>query len=136
MKTGGFDELSKEVEDWAVERELQLTQRVNALLEALVGWARDEHPWKNRTGDLGRSIHAFVTEATPTHIHAELYAREYYSVFLELARDGKWAWLWPVVVNHREDMIRILDGGAVGVSLVKNPDVDAEYESYKAAARK
>ena len=67
------------------------------IAKLLEGYAKVNHPWKDQTTNTATSIEGFISEATPLTITATLSAGMEYDVFLELARGGKWAWLWPAI---------------------------------------
>ncbi|MEO7718163.1 MAG: hypothetical protein ABIY70_18325 [Capsulimonas sp.] len=82
---------------------------------ALEGWAKTEHKWGNPyskgyvpTGATDNTTIATVTEASKEIIRITLSAGMEYDVFLELARNGKWAWLWPVIERHKGDILAMI----------------------------
>ena len=83
-------------------------EAIEQITTAMEGWAKSEHSYTDRTSNNTNSIRGFVAEASPTIIRGVLTAGMSYSVFLELARDSKWAFLLPVVTRHRADIIKIL----------------------------
>jgi len=89
-----------------------ITARCEAAMEivvaALEGWAKSEHKYTDRTTNNTNSIRGFVAEATPQLVRGVLAAGMEYSIFLELARNGEWAFLLPVIQRHRADIIAIL----------------------------
>jgi hypothetical protein len=64
--------------------------------------------WGDVTGNLTNSIHSYIAEVTPLVIEGVLTANMNYAVFVELARDGKWSWLWPAVEECKDDIEAIL----------------------------
>lgn len=82
-------------------------QEIAALLE---GYAKSHHPWHDKSGNTSTSIAGFISEVTPLVITATLSAGMEYDVFLELARDGKWAWLWPALEANTDAIKAILAG--------------------------
>ena len=80
---------------------------IAALLES---YAKANHPWKDDTGATATSIRGFISEVTPITITATLSAGMEYDVFLELARDGKWAWLWPAIEANMDTIKAKLEG--------------------------
>jgi len=89
-----------------------ITARCEAAMQivvaALEGWAKAEHKYTDRTTNNSNSIRGFVAEATPKLVRGVLAAGMEYSIFLELAQDGKWAFLLPVIQRHKADIIAIL----------------------------
>jgi hypothetical protein len=76
---------------------------------------------------------------TPALITGVLSAGMEYSVFLELARGGKWAFLMPVLVRHEADIIAILqqqlgpNALAFTPSTTPAPDLAEQYERTRTA---
>lgn len=83
-------------------------QALTAVMLALEGWARTEHTFMNRTGLLQASIRGFVDENRGPLLTGILSAGMEYGVFVELARQGKWAFLRPVIEGHQDQIARIL----------------------------
>ncbi len=103
---------------------------------ALQQWAKSEHDWQNRSGATEQSIVAFVSEASAQTVTITLQATSQAAIFLELAREGRWAWLWKVLTGHEVDIIAILNGSdPPGLDIKSNPDLQAQYEAAKAAIR-
>lgn len=74
----------------------------------LLADALENHPWKDQTGDTRASMKAEIVKADVDEIVLSLSAGMDYDVFLELARDGKWAWLWPCMMRNQDRIIEIL----------------------------
>jgi hypothetical protein len=81
--------------------------------EKLQEWAKEEHKFTNRSGDLEKSIAGFMAQAGPHLVRAVLKAGTDHAQFLEggdydLARSGEWAFLWPVMVRHEREIWEII----------------------------
>lgn len=77
----------------------------------LEDYARQNHPWQNRTGFLESSIHAEVVQQGQ-QVGVVLYAgldeaRKNYAIFLELFMDGKWTWMLPALLAMQGRIIEI-----------------------------
>jgi len=87
--------------------------RVNALLaageiaELLANYAKTHHPWKPETGATNVSTAGTVVDGGEI-IEIYLSAGMDYDVFLELAKKGKWSWLWPALEANKERLRKIL----------------------------
>lgn len=79
------------------------------VVAALEGWAKSEHSYTDRTANTTNSIKGEVAEATALIVRGVLSAGMEYDVFLELAHDGKWAFLWPVIERHKDDILAIIE---------------------------
>lgn len=106
--------------------------------EALQGWAKAEHSYTDRTSNNTNSIRAFVAEATPALVRGILTAGMEYSVFLELARDGRWAFLLPVIERHEADILHIIEtalSGSTSGAIAQPVALPSNYEAYKTDVR-
>jgi len=93
-------------------------------------------PYWDETGNLTNSIRGEIAEVTPVLIRGVLTAGMEYGVFLELARNGKWAFLWPTIINHEAEILAMLKNrigkGVVGNSLSRSGSLSGDYERFKA----
>ncbi len=78
------------------------------VMAALEGWAKSEHAYRDRTTNNTSSIKGEVAEVSAEIVRGVLSAGMEYSIWLELARDGKWAFLWPVIERHKDDILGII----------------------------
>jgi len=108
---------------------------IKIVVAALEGWAKAEHGYTDRTTNLTNSIKGLVGQVSPTEATGYLTATMEYAIFVELARNGKWAFLWPVIERHRADILEIISEqlgatarGGGGIS----PTLRADYEAFKA----
>lgn len=105
MRITGLDEVQRNLEKW----QLEVLERARRVMEEitihLAEYAKSNHPWEGETGGTEASVRGFVEEAGPGVITAVVTAGAGYNAFLELARSGKWAWLWPAV-EANEDYIK------------------------------
>jgi hypothetical protein len=72
------------------------------IADHLAEYAKSNHPWESETGATEGSVRGFVEEAGPGVITAVISAGGGYDAFLELARSGKWSWLWPAVEANKD----------------------------------
>lgn len=70
----------------------------------LANYAKTHHPWTPRTGNTDQSTSGDVVEITREYVLVALSAGMSYDVFLELAKQGRWAWLWPTIVACEADI--------------------------------
>lgn len=96
-------------------RALAAAGEIAAVLES---YAKGHHAWKPRTGATDASTKGTVV-AGGDIVDIYLSAGMNYDVFLELAREGKWAWLWPAIEANKARILRILvkhlgNGSAAG----------------------
>jgi hypothetical protein len=106
----GQDQVVANLEKWyrdgILRKAATAMEEIAALLE---GYAKANHPWMPDTGNTDTSTRGFIAEATPKVITAVLSAGMAYDVFLELARQGQWAWLWPAVEENFDEIKRKLE---------------------------
>lgn len=102
MLLTGIDTVQHNLERYyqgVLRKAAQVMEEIAALLE---GYAKTNHEWMPDTGATDVSTRGFIAAATPMVITTVLSAGMAYDVFLELARGGKWAWLWPAVEANLE----------------------------------
>jgi hypothetical protein len=71
-------------------------------------YAKANHEWQPRTQNTQNSTEAGIVKADIDEVVVSLHAGMDYDVFLELARDGKWAWLWPAILACKPQILEIL----------------------------
>ena len=97
---------------------------IQTVVAALEGWAKSEHRYTDRTTNLTNSIKGIVGEVSAKSATGYLTATMEYAVFVELARDGKWAFLWPVIERHKADILKIIEqclGGTGSLFAIQAP---------------
>jgi len=77
------------------------------IAKLLTEYAKQNHPWQNRTGDTERTTSAVIRETTGV-IEIILKSETPYAQYLELAREGKWAWLRDAVTANKDAINLIL----------------------------
>lgn len=78
------------------------------IAHTLEQYALNNHPWEIRSGETNETTRGRVVEFSAEVVRITLSAGMDYDVFLELARDGKWAWLWPAVMANVDTIKQIL----------------------------
>lgn len=132
MNTGA-DMVLAGLEEFAASLNAKASLAMEEVAAALKGWAKSEHggdgpvnaqpsiavngerrnpphdpPFWDLTGATTNSIKGGIAEVSKSLISAYLSAGMDYDVELELARDGKWAFLWPTITRHKDDILAIL----------------------------
>lgn len=97
----GLDGYLEQFEDGVLEA-------AEVIATVLQEYAKAHHLWQPRTGDTTRSTRGRVAMQTREYVLISLTAGMDYDVMLELARNGKWAWLYPAVMALREEIVRIM----------------------------
>jgi hypothetical protein len=68
--------------------------------------AKNSRPWTDRTGQARASITGTV-EVTSDSIVGALAIGAYHGIFLEKANGGKYAIIWPTVLNNRRELLEV-----------------------------
>ncbi len=102
-------------------REVQLLQiaglsrGMEKAMELIAYYARAEHTYTRRTGLTEQTTEGGLYEATAAKIVGVVSASMSYDAFLEAAREGRWAFLWPALLAHQEEVLALLaEGGSLG----------------------
>jgi hypothetical protein len=164
MSVTGGDVVIRNLEAYTAELQKRANDAMEAVMSQLEAWAKSEHgapggpvgahrtliggiphnephepPFWDETGNTTNSIRSEVIEATQEVVRGLLTAGMEYDVYLELARNGKWGFLWKTVERHKDDIykiiVAIMGGGKTSVSLSPSPRVQDAYEGVKAATR-
>lgn len=108
MSVTGMDQVLANLQNWQREIERRAGQAMEEIVASLEGWAKAEHAYTDRTGNLTSSIRGEITEASAALVRGVLTAGMDYAVFVNAVKDGKWAFLWPVIEAHKDDILAIL----------------------------
>ena len=87
------------------------------IAEILQAYAKSHHVWRPVTGQTDMTTSAQIVEETEQHILIALSAETPWAAFLELARQGRFAWLWPAVEANRDLALEIFRRHLAGVQL-------------------
>ena len=93
--------LMREQIEKAVER---ASIQIAGVLEA---YAKGNHPWEVDTGNTNQSTIGTSVQIEPLIYEAILSAGMDYDVDLELAKNGRFAWLWPAILANQEQIQNI-----------------------------
>ena len=93
----GQAEVERNLDRWYQGKLARVATAMQEIAAILEGYAKSNHEWRDRTGATTTGIRGFISEATPQMVSVVLAGSMDYNIFLELARDGKWSWLWPAV---------------------------------------
>jgi hypothetical protein len=74
----------------------------------LASYAKTHHLWQPKSGATDTSTIGQIVEETREYVLVAVSAGMDYDVFLELAREGRWSWLWPAVVACEAQMTEIV----------------------------
>lgn len=83
-------------------------EAAEAIAELLANYAKTHHDWQPRTSNTDNSTKGTVVEVQDEVIRIVLSAGMDYDTFLEMSRAGKWAWLFPAVVECEPQIRQIL----------------------------
>jgi hypothetical protein len=88
--------------------ELAMRSAAGEIASLLQGDARANHTWKPQTGNTDNSTLGQVVSVAAESIVVALSAGMSYDVFLELARNGQYAWLLPCILRNRTRILEIM----------------------------
>jgi hypothetical protein len=88
-------------------------QIVDANFIKMTGYAQDNAPWTDRTGDARRSID-YRNLSTKEKLAFYLYIGVTYGIYLELSNGGKYRILQPTFTIHENELIK--DLGNIGIN--------------------
>lgn len=114
--TGGFDEVYRNMDAWERQFRKKAEEAIDEIGHFLANYAKKNHQWGNPyskgyipTGATDLSTKGGLYESATDYVRGVLSAGMDYNVFLELAREGKWAWLWPAVEANQTTIMGILE---------------------------
>ena len=108
MAVTGIDAVQLALADVARQIQDRAETAIAEVMDALEGWAKSEHAYIDRTSNTTNSIKGQVAEVSAALVRGVLSAGMEYDVFLELARDGKWAFLWPTIERHKDEILQMI----------------------------
>lgn len=76
--------------------------------EMIAEHAKTHHKYTRRSGDTEESTVGGMHQRTADKLIAVVSAGMDYDVFLEKARNGTWAFIWPAVMDKKDDVLRII----------------------------
>lgn len=92
-----------------------MTHGLEKAMELIAYYARTEHLYTRRTGLTEQTTEGGLYEATAAKVVGIVSAQMSYDQFLEAAREGRWAFLWPALMEHQDEVIALITaGGRVG----------------------
>ncbi len=102
----GLEEVLDRLDAWEARVQARAHSTAEAIGDLLVEYARTHHLWQSRTGATDATTQAEVLLRGDL-VEVVLTVGTDYARFLELARFGRWAWLWEAV-SQNEGTIRSL----------------------------
>lgn len=75
------------------------------IADDLTEYAKAHHPWQNDTGETERTTQGIVHFTKAHYVYVSLQTGTPYSLFLELAHNGKWAWLFAALLANQAKML-------------------------------
>lgn len=108
LQVQGVGDVQRHLEAYAEGLKSNALLAASEIAAVLKSYAIANHPWQVRTGDTNRTTQGTVIDAGSI-IDIYVSAGMDYDVFLELSRNGKWAWLWPAIQANVDRIKRILE---------------------------
>lgn len=97
----GMDVVVRNLDEFNAEMRRRAARTMDIIGHHLANDAKTNHPWTPRTGATDVSTIGGLVAETQEYVKAAFQAGMTYNVFLELAREGRWAWLWPTVERNQ-----------------------------------
>lgn len=129
MGAGGFDTVARNLEIWSALHRAKLESALDATMQQAAHWVNTEHTYTARTGNTEITTVGGIWASRsgtfagdPNYIAGIVSSGMSYDYFLELARAGKWAYLWPIMRAHEAQFLpmiqaQYLRGGPGGDAL-------------------
>lgn len=108
MEIRGLDVVLGNLERVGLDFVSKRHEAADEIAHLLADYAKAHHPWKPQTGATDTSTRGDIAEETREFVLIALSAGMDYDVFLELAHEGRWAWLAAAVEACRPQMMEIL----------------------------
>jgi hypothetical protein len=105
----GTDQVLRNLDAYTNGLVEKATRAMTLITAALEGWAKSEHTYQDRTSNLTNSIFGSLGQVTGQIVTGYVGARMEYAWAVELARSQKWAFIWPTIENHLDDIQGILE---------------------------
>jgi hypothetical protein len=102
LTTTGIDTVTQALHDYQLDQQNRIRLACIEIAHYLEQYAITNHLWKVRTQATN-----VTTKGTFDEVGEDLYAVVLsagmdYDVFLELIKNGKYAWLWPAMVENEK----------------------------------
>jgi hypothetical protein len=110
-EVGGVREVIQNLDRWQDELLRRARQTADEIAIYLESYAKSHHRWKPVTGATDVSTQGTWEELRGEVFRVVLSAGMDYDVFLELARGGRWAWLWPAIEENRDQIMQMWQRG-------------------------
>lgn len=91
-----------------------MTHGMQQAMELIAYYARTEHLYTRRSGNTEMTTEGGLYEATAQKVVGVVSAGMSYDKWLSLIRNGQWSFLWPAMLNHKEEILQIIvDAGSL-----------------------
>lgn len=91
-----------------------MTHGMGKAMELVAYYARTEHLYTRRTGLTELTTEGGLYEATAQKVVGVVSAGMSYDKWLELARGGEWSFLWPALMQHKDEVLALIaEGGSL-----------------------
>lgn len=117
MEVTGLDQVLRNLGEYERNMHDALHDAGEEIGHYLANYAKTHHLWMPQTGATDVSTVGQIVQETRDYVLVALSAGMSYNVFLELAHEGRWAWLWPAVVDSKDEIVSILARHLRGVTV-------------------
>lgn len=99
----GVDEITRNLSKFSKESVKKIQVVSDIVAKQVVDYAKDNHPYTDRTTNLTQSIEQGEVVITDKKVEVEVVARQPYASYVEFgtARAKASPFLWPAVIKHQ-----------------------------------
>lgn len=115
MRVEGLDQVLRNLDALTQKLERASATAAAEIAVVLEAYAKKNHPWQRDSGFTDTSTLGEPEQTRPDLIRVILSAGMDYDVFLELAREGRWAWLMPAILANKDRALAIWERHLRGV---------------------
>ena len=106
----GLDSMFQQMDNYVKKVEYALVQVATYFKAVFETYAKQNHPWTDRTANATQTLHGWVNELSRDTVELYLSHGVEYGVYLETIGAGRWAVIWPTIQAHLQAINDMLKG--------------------------
>lgn len=107
MALEGMEQIQANLKRFETEMLQRAAAAANEIADLLVTWAKPNAPFKDQSGNLRQSITGTWEQIQRDVFRVILSAHMSYAGFVELLHGGRYAYLWPAVMENETRILQI-----------------------------